>query len=155
MYVDPKTGQLVLTHPAELKRIPGYRDHGFDELNPVHDWLTAALNENNWGAFYKHYSDAIVEDSVEGKVKKNAKNYIFIKCEANLEDDTPHYMVEIEAGYVDFQDGEKMPVSNINLIYFKQSGLLTLQSAASYGLITEDVFRPLSDLVDGPYLKLS
>lgn len=147
MYKDPKTKEVVLTHPAELQRIPDFRDHGFDELNPIHQWLIAKLEKQNGSSFYQTLDDA--DDT------KAAENYIFVKCEKNVADTIPHYMVEIEAGYIDFQDSEQVPVSSINLVLYEKSKLITLISASSHGSVTEDVVRSLSDLVDGPYLKFS
>lgn len=146
MYVDPKSGEVVLTHHSELKRIPDYRDHGFDELSPISDWMKT---------FFKNHDNAsFTETKTDGSESQDPKNYIFINNVNRVLEGVHYSDIEIEAGYFDFQDGQKVPVAQITLIKYVKSNLLTLKTASSYGQLTDDVFRPLSDLVDGPYLKL-
>lgn len=146
MYKDPVTNENIYTHPAELKRIQGYRDHGFDELNPIHEWIMARLEENNWGSFYETRTDE--------KGDNKGKNYLFVNCEKKLDEALPHFKVEIDTGYIDFQDEELTSVASIKFVLHKASKLITLDSAKSHGKATEDVVRVLSDIIDGPYLKL-
>lgn len=146
MYKDPITNENVYTHPAELKRIQGYRDHGFEELNLIHQWIVAVLEKNNWGSFYETRNDATDDDK--------GKNYLFVNCELKSDHALPHFKIEMDAGFVDFQDAELSSVTTVKFILYQKSKLITLDSAKSYGKATDDVVRALSDMVDGPYLKL-
>lgn len=144
MYTDPKTNETVLTHPAELQRIPDFRDHGFSELNPIHTWITREINAHDQTPFHETY--------LNKKGENSNTNYIFVNCTPELGASIPHYKIELEVGFIDFQDEKKMPVSNITFNLHKKSQLITLTGASSYGLPTEDVVRALSDITDGTYL---
>lgn len=140
MYKDPNTSDLILTHPLELTRIPGFRDHGFDELNPIQTWLIGQMEVHKWDSFHATYGDG--------------SKYIFIQCKSDLSDAIPNYKIEIEVGYIDFQDQEKKPMAGANIILYQNSKLLSLVSVTNEGIPSEDVYTALTEITDGPYLKL-
>lgn len=140
MYKDPNTSDLILTHPLELARIPDFRDHGFDELNQIHTWLMVQMESHKWDSFHATYDDG--------------SKYIFIQCKSDLSDAIPNYKIEIEVGYIDFQDQEKKPMAGANIILYQKSKLLSLVSVTNEGIPSEDVNTALSEIADGPYLIL-
>lgn len=140
MYKDPNTSDVILTHPLELLRIPGFRDHGFDELNPIHTWLMEQMEAHQWDSFHATYDDG--------------SKYIFVQCQSALNDAVPNYKIEIEVGYIDFQDKEKTPMASIDIILYKKSNLLSLVSVKNEGVSSEDIHTAMEEIAEGPYLKL-
>lgn len=134
MFVDPKTGEVIPTHPMEMPRIQGYRDYGFDGLDIVHNWVVARLDEHNQMPFSAIY--------------KSANKYISIVVESPVSAAVPHYLVNLEVGYIDFMDQSLQKMAGLQYALYKQSRQITLISASddlnAHAINIDDVIAEVS-----------
>lgn len=141
IYKAPNSSDQILTHHLELTRIPGFRDHGFDELNPIHEFIMQQMEAHKWQPFHTTYN--------------NEDKYIFIQSKNHLNDTIPNYKIEIEVGFVDFQDQERTPMASAAIILYENSKLLSLVAVENEGLPSEDVYTALSEISHSTYLDLA
>lgn len=141
MYKDPITHEVIPTHPLELPRVEGYRKHGFDELDLIHDWVLARLGENNEQPF--------------GCIHKTQKHYVSLVVERPELAEIPHFLINLEVGYVDFQDGELIKQAGLQYCLYVKSKLITVIAASDdQNRHVVDIHSLISEVASECYLSI-
>lgn len=128
-----------MTHSLELPRIEGYRPHGFDGLDFIYDRICSELAAANNQPFYKTY--------------QNADRYLFISA-SQPRSATPHFLIKVDGGYRDFQDGEHVSLSMLEILYFVDTKRIVLASAQTEGKLTSDIDVVINAINQGGFLSL-
>lgn len=133
----------IVRHPLEKERIEGFRPYGFDNMGPVFDFIAARIEEHDQKTFYKTY--------------KNDQNYLFVKAEKPKVADNSSdvkYIVELDVGYIDFEDGKHVSLAKVNTVFHMAPQDITLLSAYEEGKNTDDIEYVLEVISNGGYLEL-
>jgi len=142
MYKIPNVNQIIPTHPLELPRIEGYRPYGFDDFENIYDWVSNLLNKREYKPFHERFS--------------NGKDYIFINCESFPSDKIPHYKLNIEVGFVDFQDQTDIALAGVNFCLFQKFNQATVVDCYAENRVeSTEIDEIISTICNGRYLKLS
>lgn len=132
----------TLRHPLEKDRVQGYRPYGFDNMGPVFAFIEEQVNLYDQNSFYKTYQDD--------------KDYLFIKAEKqkNADKASLRFMVELDVGYIDFQDKEHVSLMRINAIFHVEPNDITLLSAHEEDKKTTDIEYVLEAISNNGYFNL-
>lgn len=131
-------------HPLEKNRVPDYRPYGFDNMPPVFAFIQAQIEQFDQKTFFKTY--------------QNEEKYLFIKAEKpKTSANTPSskFIVELDAGYIDFEDKESVSLMKIQVIFHVNPNNITLLSAFEEGKNTDDIEHVLNAISNGGYFDLA
>lgn len=126
----------AIRNPFEKERTV-FRPHGFDNIDAVYQVVVAEHKNNDNLAFNKKYS--------------NGKQYLFVKSENQTERSS---RVEVDAGYIDFQDGEHVSMARIELMYYPETKDITVLFAADENVPSIDIDNVLNTIQNGGFLQL-
>ena len=133
----------VYKHPLEKERVQGFRPHGFDNMGPVFAFIEKQIELFDEKSFYKTY--------------QNDQQYLFIKAEKPKVSDnsvSSRFIVELDAGYIDFEDNQNVSLVRINAIFHMEPHDITLLSAYEEGRATDDIEYVLEIISNGGYFDL-
>lgn len=129
-------------HHLERERIPHFRPYGFDYMEYTLEFILNEINKHNKKSFVEHY--------------KNGQRFLFIKAEkASDSTDVPKFTVELDVGYIDFQNSENVSLIRLNCIVYNELPDITLISAYQDGKPTTEIDYVLDVLANGSYYNLS
>ena len=132
---------VPITHPMELPRIPGYRDYGFENLDQIVDFASGQIKTE-------------VNKSFCLNLKKK-KKFLLLSVVYISSSPAPYFEIDLEAGYIDFQDGEKVVDSSIKFRLHEDTDYGVLIYAKN-GLnsISSDIDYAITQITNGDYLDL-
>lgn len=129
-------------HPLELPRIANYRDYGFDKLDDIVFFASKQIDAHDQKPF--------------AEVFENDKKFLLLTVTSFPNATTPFYDVELEVGFIDFQDQQKVIDSGVHLRLFETNKHWVLIKATDKsGKSTSDIEYVLTQITNGDYLQLA
>lgn len=138
-----QTNIEIPKNPFENERIPDVNPHGFEHMESLVGFIAAELEKYGNKAFTKNY--------------QNDKRYLFLKAEKPKVRDNSgsKFIIELDVGYIDFQDQSKQSLIRLNFIYYENTQKTMMISAYEEGVYTSNIEYMLEVLSGDTYFKLA
>lgn len=129
-----------IKNPFEKERT-SFRPHGFDNINEIFEFISGLSNQHQNIPFQKEFN--------------NKSRYLFIKSDVNDKNKPNILNIELDVGYIDFQDGTHNSLARIELIYFSDLDRIIVMFAQNEGVVSMDIDDTLLTIKNGGYLNLA